>query len=359
MSMSLGERGNAASRGTHRRGHLHRRFVLELTLAIAVYHALCGVFVSRGAIVNGKDVLQDCENSIINKPRKKKRLSPRTGTRAGTGTRTPSPTPTPDSASRSSFWDSDWNVTSKHGYLDIGVPLCGQDDKLVEFVASLGSSIRKFRELKGDMAIDFRLLVTRYPDEDTTASFHTKLAEKVSLASDKVIFAPALDTQFHRAVAVNVLHKHTRHDADSILAIIDVDLQVGAHFFVNAMNFVSTGIVYFPIVWSQFRPSNVKLVETVLGPLPEFHEHNGLWRNFGYGIYALSGLDANETLMDESFVGWGGEDNDFYARVQARNMVVVRESEHDLVHVWHSKYCELGSFVSEKRLQTWYAQYND
>jgi hypothetical protein len=349
MSISAGNRSNAASRRFRRRCRWPR-FLFEVSIAIAVYHGLYGVLISWAAAGSGNDAVQGCDHGIIDAPRKEERVSQPLHVRVATSA----------AASHSHVLDTetgrDWNVTSSHEYFDIGVPIRGQDDKLLAFATFLGSSIRKFRDLNGDTTLDFRLLVTRYPDDDTTASFHSKLAEKAYLSLDKVVFAPAVDTQFHRAFAINVLHKHTRQDTNAILAITDVDLQVGPHFFANALNFVSFGTVYFPIVWSQFRPSNVRLVEAVLGPLPKFHEHGGLWRSFGYGIYALSGLDANETLMDESFVGWGGEDNDFYARVQARNMVVRRQNEHDLVHVWHPKYCELGSFVSQKMLYTWYVQ---
>ena len=79
------------------------------------------------------------------------------------------------------------------------------------------------------------------------------------------------------------------------------------------------------------------LIEKFLGPIPKYSEHRGLWRDFGYGMYAISGADAPNTLMSEKFQGWGGEDNDFFKRVKKQRrprMKIVREKEYDLVHIW-------------------------
>jgi hypothetical protein len=71
-------------------------------------------------------------------------------------------------------------------------------------------------------------------------------------------------------------------------------------------------------------------------------------------MYASSGADAHELMMDETFVGWGGEDNDFHERAsKSKGVPLVREKENDLVHIWHPKYCELGSFVQRTWFDAW------
>ena len=254
----------------------------------------------------------------------------------------------------------DWNIENRNTRrIDVGVPVSGQDDKLLRFVSYFGSSIKEFRKKTTSNSVHFRLLITRYSNDDSSDQFQTKLAQNSTLDRKDVVFvhAPAEQKQFHRAYAINRLHQHTNADSNSILAIIDVDLMIGPHFFVNAINYVEAGSkVYFPIVFSMFRPSNIRLVESMLGEgsLPKFHEHTGLWRDFGFGIYVLSGTDANQLLMNETFQGWGGEDNDFKEKIEnSPHIEIVREREYDLVHIWHSKNCNVGSFVEEVFLERW------
>jgi hypothetical protein len=243
--------------------------------------------------------------------------------------------------------------TRRNDHLDIGVPIHGQDTNLVDFSTVLGTAIQEFRKHTDDSKTVFRLLITRYPTDDSSDKFRRGLSQKTSLEVDSVIFVTVTENEFHRASAINALQKKTRHQRKSVLVIIDVDMHVGPRFLFNALENVSHKTIYFPIVWSQFRPSNVRLVEKFLGRLPTYSEHRGLWREFGYGMYSISGLDAKEVLMDESFVGWGGEDNDFYSRVKSKNMTIAREEEYGLVHIWHPKYCQLGYFVKRKWYDTW------
>lgn len=231
--------------------------------------------------------------------------------------------------------ETDWRQTTGMKYFDIGVPCQGQDKKLVDFATVLGDSIREYLRRSGHNNTEFRLIVTRYKSDDSSRSFRHELADKTSLDLENIIFASTEEPDFHRAFAINLLHEKTRKTADSVLAIVDVDLNVGPRFLFNSLTKVSKNSTYFPIVFSQFRPSNVLLVEKFLGPLPRYSEHRGIWRDFGYGMYSISGLDAKEILMNETFVGWGGEDNDFFGRVnKTKQMIVIREKEYDLVHIW-------------------------
>lgn len=269
--------------------------------------------------------------------------------------------------------------------LDIGVPVAGQDDKLITFLKCLTLSIHTFRKLTENTQLTIRILITRYPQDDNSIQHQEQLAKQVGMDNmDQIIFVSATnhtihnndnkknetmstpannnettttELHFHRAVAINMLHKATQQDEYSVLAIVDVDMDIGPRFIYNALTLVHPQQVYFPIVFSQYRPSNVQLVELFLGPLSKYSEHRGLWRHFGYGMYAMSGTDVTRFTMDETFQGWGGEDSDFYKRVrQTPGITINRQNEYDLVHRWHAKYCDLDGFVEPENLRTWYVK---
>jgi hypothetical protein len=246
-----------------------------------------------------------------------------------------------------------WDSSKAKKNLDIGIPVSAQDEKLDEFVKFLGSSIREFRKRTHNAKVNIRLLITRYAGDVATEEFRQILAKAASLDKASVIFVSATYSKFNRATAINSLHRRACHSKDCVLGIVDVDIQVGPGFIANALSYVAPQKVYFPIVWSEFNPENIKRVETLMGPLGKYNEHRGLWRFFGFGMYAISGADASSMLMNTTFVGWGGEDNDFHSRVKGQNWTIVREEEPDLVHVWHPKYCKVGSFVDKTWYNTW------
>ena len=108
--------------------------------------------------------------------------------------------------------------------------------------------------------------------------------------------------------------------------------------------YVRAGVsAYFPIVWSLFSPASIRLVEKFLGArVGRLSAYEGMWRPFGYGNYAIHGSDAMKLQMDDTIVGWGGEDNDFHKRCSAIRHVI-RMHEPDLVHLWHDKDCSAAA----------------
>lgn len=113
----------------------------------------------------------------------------------------------------------------------------------------------------------------------------------------------------------------------------------------------STPVVYFPIVWSNYNPASVELVEKFYQQndtnftLSPFSIHRGTWRPYGKGMYVMMGSDAKLLQMDTSFKGWGGEDKAFFNEVNARRRIF-RCRETGLVHAWHHKDCNSTNFVS-------------
>ncbi|KAG7345409.1 chondroitin N-acetylgalactosaminyltransferase [Nitzschia inconspicua] len=240
--------------------------------------------------------------------------------------------------------------------LDIAVPIAGQDDQLEVFAEKLSPAIRNFRSKFRGSKIAIRLLITRFSfdspspeDDDQLEEFRKNLTKAARLFDEDVVFVPVQSTnnEFSRAKAINALHQVAHHDDSSALAVIDVDLMVSPKFLRNALTFpFPRSAAYFPIVWSEFNPESVKLVQRIFNQ-PKVKNHSGEWRKFGYGMYVIAGSDAARLSMDESFEGWGGEDTDFFARVRDK-LNVVRLQETGLTHVWHQKLCELGGFVKDK-----------
>mmetsp|Transcript_18236 Transcript_18236/g.45313 ORF Transcript_18236/g.45313 Transcript_18236/m.45313 type:complete len:794 (-) Transcript_18236:60-2441(-) len=245
--------------------------------------------------------------------------------------------------------------------LDIAVPIAGQDDKLMRFATKLGHSVKKFRSGIFGAKITIRLLVTRFPFDEPAfgtpelEKFRKKLTKATGLTdiADKVVFVEVKDSpEFSRAKAVNALHRETYHGDASVLACIDVDLSIKSKFLQNALTYpFPNASAYFPIMFSAYDPEAVELVDKVMPRLKryEYSEHHGHWRKYSFGMYVVAGSDAARLSMDENFVGWGGEDNDFYARVKAK-LNIIRLHEPGLTHIWHPKHCDLGGFVEKK----WY-----
>lgn len=200
----------------------------------------------------------------------------------------------------------DWTTPLTNTNIDIGIPVSGQDQKLLELFRTLGNAIEGFyrqTDRSADDGVTIRAIVTRYSQDDTSSSFRERLAAEAALPKDRVVFATTNEPKFHRAYAINLLHNATKQDNTSVLAIVDVDMDVGPRFLFNSLAEVAKSRFYFPIVFSQYRPSNTMLVEQFLGPQHKYSKHRGLWRIFGYGMYAVSGADVSLHKMNESFTG--------------------------------------------------------
>lgn len=238
--------------------------------------------------------------------------------------------------------------------LEIAVPISGQDEKLRLFALHLGSSIKKFREGLQGNRIAIRLLITRFQNEqfeseEAMQAFQNLLIKNAELdrPGDAVEFVAVDQASFSRAKAVNALHAVACHHNDCVLACTDVDMYITSKFLRNALVLPFPGAAaYFPIMWSEFNPETVDLADKFLTESAQwkFTDHHGYWRKSSFGMYVIAGSDAARLSMDEKFVGWGGEDNDFFARV-GENLNIIRMHEKGLTHVWHEKDCQLGSFV--------------
>jgi len=253
--------------------------------------------------------------------------------------------------------------------------------------------------------LTFRLLVTRYPEDaqKTPTDFRAlrkTLSEKTSLPESQIRLLrvgkdlPASDfhvLKFNRAHARNVLLQNACQLDTCLVTSVDVDMQILPVFFHRALKTVKPFTrAYFPIVFSEYNPRTVQLVQDFFYTkhqklkaggsdgsgddnkngngnnnnvinnegeteslddnllLPPYSQHRGLWRDFGYGMYAIAGSDVKRFRFNEKYQGWGHEDNDFYKLVHS-SMQVHRQREHGLIHGWHPKNCAVGSDIITKQ----------
>lgn len=245
-----------------------------------------------------------------------------------------------------------------------------------------------------NLDLQFRLLVTRYPldaqkTEADFRAFHQELSQLTTLPLEQIeivrvgqnnfIQDEDVDVDntmdqpddehdqspqlFNRANARNTLSAAACQTDDCILTAMDVDMQVLPIFFHNALTQVKPFIQsYFPVVFSEYNPTTVQVVQDFLysaklqnnvnqleeddslSRLPPYSSHRGLWRDFGFGMYALAGSDVQRFQFNEEYEGWGHEDTDFYKLVKG-SMTVHRQHEHGLIHGWHPKNCDVGADI--------------
>jgi len=222
--------------------------------------------------------------------------------------------------------------------LDIGIPWGCSVDKLTTFLKHFPVDIHP--------SLDARLLITNFqtcknsrsPNKLDVADIIRKYANK-KLKHYRVIDVPG---SFQRAHGCNVLHDHARDS--SILTILDVDMRVQKLYFRRSLTFASKqSSIYTPIAWSRFNPLATRRVSKYRHEDPKVLDvvgstQGGKWRVWGAGNYAISGSDAKKLRMNEKFLGWGGEDDDFLARA-SKVLNVVRARDPYIVHNWHPKDC--------------------
>lgn len=126
-------------------------------------------------------------------------------------------------------------------------------------------------------------------------------------------------------------------------AMIDVDLEISIEFFDHMIAYLKSRedhIIYYPILFSEYDPTSVRAAEAIFGALGPHDPHRGMWRQTGYGIYAILGAAVKDLKITKRLNSrWGGEDVELHKLVQERGFDIVREREPGLVHKWHDKIC--------------------
>ena len=242
--------------------------------------------------------------------------------------------------------------------VDILVPYGCRPEKLIDFADRISS-------LKATVLSKLRIVLTNFrcgkhadlymPSSD----LKSLLGEFIGFDghSQVVIVEPPAefkDEPFSRGKAMNMLHKAC--DDKAMVIAMDIDMEFTEGFLDRVRAFVIPGkSVYFPIVWSTYNPANIDKLAKFYGCERNAlgRHYSGVWRSWGYGIYAMYGADAKRHMLSESFIGWGGEDNDWFKRLRDK-LHIFRARERGLIHLWHTESCDekkRSCYASKARLE--------
>ena len=98
--------------------------------------------------------------------------------------------------------------------------------------------------------------------------------------------------------------------------------------------------VYYPIVWSQTRPTIGEKSEKYAGENAEnYPMGGGLWRNTAYGILCLAANDFSLLGPFAEYDTWGFEDRQLFEIIKNSDLKIFRMNDEGIIHRWHPKNC--------------------
>ena len=184
--------------------------------------------------------------------------------------------------------------------IDIGIVASCLSDKFQDFI--------NFMDLSDSWNIRFLAIEYECKNKKDEIIFpNTINGFNVKLADNK-------ENEWTRASNINKLQSMIR--PNSIFLALDIDIKITDTAISNILKFVKPNVMYFPIVWSMYPPELIESIEKELNkPITPFSNNQGIWREFGYGIFVVHSTNIDQAHMDESFKGWGGEDKELYDRI--------------------------------------------
>ena len=217
----------------------------------------------------------------------------------------------------------------------------------VNFVIPVGNVIERFLDFlpmyERELVVhreNVRLIVVVYGEKDT-ATVKQKVQE---LAARYPSFR-------HLVVEGGPSNRYTRSrafekgmsqlDNNDLAFLCDVDLNVYRAFLQRCRRSAVQGkMVYFP---EMFKLYNMKYVYWDSTPPrnPGLNRKHGFWEYYSYGMACM--YKSDYSTMDQSLVGWGGEDVDFITKTLKKKLEVFRAPDTGLVHRWHSNPCKTRS----------------
>lgn len=214
---------------------------------------------------------------------------------------------------------------------DVGVPHGCLPDRLLSFAQRLAGYFRPSWRL----ITTFSSCVGSEREELSSAEHLADWIAKGSGLNRSQVLVIGIPS-FSRSLARNAIHRAARRDA--ILCVLDVDMVVQPAFLDRAAMFVHQNrTVYFPVVFSEFDPEMVRKATESFNKRPAL-DHQGKWRPYCHGNYAIHGDDAQQFWFDDSLREWGGENDAFFRQVrETRN--IVRLQDDAIRHTWHPKNC--------------------
>lgn len=220
------------------------------------------------------------------------------------------------------------------------LPLSGRYKTFLQF-------IHNFEDVCLKNAENVSLVIMLYPSEqddrsEETISYIRNLQEKYPEYKLRVISGQGA---FARGVALQ--HGSSLYADHDLLFFIDVDMYVRRDTLQRIrLNAIEGRSVYYPVVFSQYDPQlvcekdNSSVCSPKMSPFV-FDMPGGYWRNFGFGIVALTNSDLRQAGgFDLNIKGWGKEDVALVDKFIFYNVSVFRSVDTGLVHIFHSIVCD-------------------
>jgi glycosyltransferase involved in cell wall biosynthesis len=158
---------------------------------------------------------------------------------------------------------------------------------------------------------------------DCGSSDEPLLLQKIqSQFKGKVIFRSE-PKPFARAFAFNQAVAQSTNDT---LFLCDADFSLPKELVQTVSAYTRFNSFWFPIVFYLYKNK------------PTYYaKGNGQWMTYGgKGILAAKRSAFEQAgQLDESFVTWGGEDEEFWLRCHAKGFCIIRTREPNLLHHWH------------------------
>ncbi|MDZ4668224.1 MAG: galactosyltransferase-related protein [bacterium] len=138
----------------------------------------------------------------------------------------------------------------------------------------------------------------------------------------KIVFRSE-PSPFARSYAFNQAVAQSTH---STLFLCDADFSLPKELVQTVSGYTRFNSFWFPIVFYLYKNKPAL-----------YAKGNGEWMIWGgKGILAAKRRAFVELgKLDESFVTWGGEDEEFWLRCHAHGHCVIRTRERNLLHHWH------------------------
>jgi len=117
--------------------------------------------------------------------------------------------------------------------------------------------------------------------------------------------------------------------SNELIFICDADFSLPFNLVQLCSNYTQVNTCWFPIVFYLYK-----------NKAPFYHASHGEWMLWGgKGILACYKKAFTQLGgLDEKFITWGGEDEEFYMRCYAAKMKVIRSKENQLLHHWHPSF---------------------
>ena len=225
-------------------------------------------------------------------------------------------------------------------------PSKSSDNETVHFIIPLGNVIERFQAFLSMYENEFlihkenvHLVVAVYGEEDIKFA----VAKTQELAKKHPSFKYSIakgNGAFTRARAFE--SGMTEIGNNDLAFLCDVDLNVNRKFLQRCRRSAIQGkMVYFPEMFKLYNMNYVywsrKGKPPPIKKLPLDRKH-GFWEYYSYGMACM--YKSDYSTMDQSLVGWGGEDVDFIVKTLKKKLEVFRAPDTALVHRWHPNSCK-------------------